>query len=149
MSKTRKKNKKKTSAIIGFIVLTILGIMSILIGLRDVGLSVLGDTAKVTSFSEERVGGYLDGLPSDRQYKWNVNYAFEVNGKEYSGNYSARGSDYSAHTPKTVHYFPLNPNINSMTASSSVEMFGFLGVGVFLLWVGSLEVKKLRKNRNK
>lgn len=143
--------KSKKPNIIWRILITLLGIVLILWAVNDIGLVAIGNTTKTTDVQTARIGGASSNEPPDKQYKWSVSWTFSVDGEEYNGSATVRGSAVSVKHGSTVYYYPFAPQINSLYAKDGIG-FGtaaLVVVGLFLIIFINKQPKKNTRFKGK
>lgn len=105
----------------GFVIkffLIVFCIVNIFNLIKYAALSMFGDTAPAIDTDAEFVEFIIDeDADSDSQYRWNVAWTFEADGKIYSGSELVAGSRTNVEYGNTVHYFSFAPQINSINVS--------------------------------
>ncbi|HBL83454.1 MAG: hypothetical protein A2Y17_04160 [Clostridiales bacterium GWF2_38_85] len=147
MSKrTVKKEQSKAVKIFWKIFISLIGILLIFIAINEVALGIFGKTA-IATVSTRRVGGSNNNEPPERQYDWSVDYSFMVDGNEYNGHTTHKGSAMSVNYDNQVHYYSFAPIINSIDANAipSFGTFIMIGLGIFLLIIMNADPKKKKR----
>lgn len=119
------------------VIAIVVSILVILLGLQTMSLSMVGKTtsAAVTSTIQDRKS-YGQNMPDPNRYR--VQYAFSVNGEQYSGSASMIFKNgVSSEQNIQVRYLPYYPAINS--PANETKILGGLiltGLGTILLFLG-------------
>ncbi|HPE96037.1 MAG TPA: hypothetical protein PLT66_08240 [Bacillota bacterium] len=133
------------------IIITLVGVALILLAIRDIGLVAFGKKTTATDVYTSRYSSVDSNESPDKQYKWGVSWTFRVDGKEYSGSATVRGSATSVKHGNTVYYYPFAPQINSLYAKDSVG-FGtavLVIIGILLIVVINKKPKKNTRFKGK
>lgn len=138
------KRNSKSTGITTRILISLVGIALILVAARDVWLVVIGKAATATVTTEQYDDSPDFNEPIELQYKWKVSWTFTVDGKEYSGSRTAKGSATAVRHGNAVFYFPFAPQINSLDADESVGVTTIIltGLGILLIAVVNAKRKK-------
>ncbi|MGE4353228.1 MAG: hypothetical protein AB7D36_03975 [Oscillospiraceae bacterium] len=125
------------------IMITATGIMLIAFALGDLVLGICGNTAAAVVIPR-RIEGRIDGAPPNVSYKWSIDYTYWVDGKQYSGSHTYKGSAISVNYDTTVHYLPIAPCISSLNAAPMPNFSTAVSIafGIFLIYAVNAKGKK-------
>ena len=143
------KSKKSGTGIVGRILITLLGAVLILWAINDIGLVMWGEKAPVADVNTSRTGGSDSNQPPEKQYRWSVSWTFYVDGKEYTGSATVRGSAIGVKHGRTVYYYPFAPKINSLYAKDGIGLGTVLLVALGLFLIIIVNKKPKENNRFK
>lgn len=120
------------------LLLSAVGILIVLLGLRGMALGVAGKTTQANVTEVKRAVGDQ----SDRMdYNYTIRYRFSLNGKEYTGSFT-RKKVYNAATlpsigaPVTVRYLSCAPVINGGSDTGLLTGLVLAAFGVLLFGIG-------------
>ena len=128
--------KKKAANLFWRITISLVGLALILLAVQNTALFFWGETA-VAQVNVRRTDGARDGSGSDRRYSWSISYEFSVDGQNYQGHTSRRGSDLGVKVEPEVFYFAFWPRLNALADSArpGLGQLVLVGAGVLLLVV--------------
>lgn len=135
---------KRTSEKGGRILIGLIGAFLILWNANSIGLKLLGKTTTAYNVQLIRVGT-RDDSSVGTEYRFNANYSYKVNGKEYNGlDTGIRGPRLGPKYKKIVYYYPFAPQVSSMFVSdiTSPGIILTSSFGIILILVAVIPCKK-------